>query len=141
MTRQTPADTVRSFYDAVAAKDVAAVTELVQARFHEMCSMTRPESMPGGGTVSGRSRLQRFLGGGTAADVGPADLKIATLAADQGEVVAELRFAWRSTPDAVAVETGAVEWWTFDEDGLVRSIRVYYADTARLAPPDPQPVR
>lgn len=129
-----PGDTVRDFYDALAAKDVSAVTAIVEARFHEQCSMTRPESLPGGGTVSGRTRLQRLLTGGMGADVGPEGLEIVTLAGGEGHVAVELRFAWRATPGADAVHTGAVEWWSFDEEGLVRSIRVYYADPAHLAP-------
>jgi ketosteroid isomerase-like protein len=138
VTPSVPADTVRAFYQAVRTGDASAVADLVEQRFHVESSITWPESLPYGGTVSGRSRLQKVLAGAATAAVGPSEVELVSLAAGEVHVAVELRFNWRPTPDAGAVETGAVEWWTFDQEGLVRSVRAYYADTAALGAPIPE---
>jgi SnoaL-like domain len=130
-----PEDTVRGFYLAVGSRDASAVSALVERQFHEEASITWPASLPYGGTVRGRSRLRKVLVSGASVAAGPMDLELVALATGGLEVAAEVRFLWREAPGSAAVESGAVEWWRFDEEGLVRSIRAYYADTAALLTP------
>ena len=120
----------------MANRDAPAVAALVEQQFHDECSITWPASLSYGGTVSGRARLVRALVAAVSAGAGLEDLELVTLAVGEAEVAAELRFSWRSSSEAAPIKTGAVEWWSFDRDGLVRSVRAYYADTAALIEPN-----
>jgi len=139
MTLLTPVEVVGAFYAAVRERDARAVEELVEGHFHEQASVTWPGSLPYGGTVAGRSQLQKVLAGAArGGGVGPCDLELVALAVSETEVVAELKFGWRAQPADVPIETGAVEWWSFDDQGAVVSMRAYYADTTILLPSGPR---
>lgn len=129
----SPSEIVREFYRAVSDNDAPAISGLVDRHFHEQAAVTWPGSLPYGGTLRGRARLRQALaaaaGGGA---VGPSDLAVVGLVAGAVEVAVELEFDWRAAADAEAVRSGAMEWWSFDDEGLVLGIRAYYADTAAL---------
>lgn len=134
----TPVEVVTEFYRAVREQDAAAVSSLVERHFHEQATVTWPESLPYGGTLRGRARLRKALAAAASGHgIGPSDLTLATLAAGPVEVAVELKFQWRSAIDAEPVASGAVEWWSFDDDGSVLEIRAYYADTVALVDPGP----
>jgi hypothetical protein len=130
---------VTAFYRAVRDDDGVAVSALVERHFHEEAAVTWPESLPYGGTLRGRARLRKALAAAASGQgIGPSDLTVVALADGPVEVAVELRFQWRAAPDAMPVESGAVEWWSFDDDGAVLEIRAFYADTAALVDPRPR---
>jgi ketosteroid isomerase-like protein len=127
------AEVVREFYRAVAASDADAVRALVRDRFAEDATLTWPEALPYGGTVAGRDRLAKVLGGAAAstAKVGAQDLRLLELADGGDRVAAEVAFDYYPPGGADAVASRAVEFWEF-ADGLVTAVRAYYWDTAAL---------
>jgi len=133
---EQPGAVVRAFYEAVGKGDADAVRSLVRERFAEDATLTWPESLPYGGTVAGRSRLERVLGGAAAATapaVGVQNLRLVDVIDGGDRVAAQLEFDWIAPNGAGAVSgTGAVEVWTFTGE-QVSSIRAYYWDTAACA--------
>ena len=129
-----PAAVVRAFYEAVGKGDADAVRSLVRERFAEDAKLTWPESLPYGGTVAGRSRLERVLGAaadGTA--VGARNLRLVDVIDGGDRIAAQLEFDWIAPNGAGAVSgTGAVEVWTFTGE-QVSAIMAYYWDTAACA--------
>jgi ketosteroid isomerase-like protein len=128
----TNAELVRSFYRAVAGRDGVSVVALVGEHFAEDATLRLPESLPYGGVIAGRSRLERVFR--SAADatepVGPAALQVLDIVEGGDRCAAQLRFDWRAPGGGGVVSgTGAVELWTF-AGGLVTDITAYYADTA-----------
>lgn len=127
-----PAAVVREFYEAVRTGDVDAVRSLVSEGFAENATFTWPDSLPYGGTVSGRSKLQRVLGA-AATGVGVRNLRLVDVIDGGDRVAAQLKFDWVAPNGEGAVSgTGAVEIWTFTDE-QVSAIRAYYWDTAACA--------
>jgi ketosteroid isomerase-like protein len=128
----TNAGLIRSFYRAVAGRDGDAVATLVGEHFTEDAVLRLPGSLPYGGTIQGRRRLERiFRGAADAAEpVGPSGLEILDVVEGGDRCAVELRFDWRAPAGGGVVPgTGAVELWTF-ADGRVQDITAYYWDTA-----------
>jgi ketosteroid isomerase-like protein len=130
--RVTNAELVRSFYRAVANRDEDAVAELVGEHFAEEATLRLPGSLPYGGTVEGRRRLERvFRAAANATDpVGPTALEVLDIVEGADRCAVQLRFDWHAPSGGGVVSgTGAVELWTF-AGGLVKDITAYYSDTA-----------
>jgi len=126
-----PAHLVRAFYDAVAAKDAGALSEIVTGSFREDASITWPDGLPYGGRVEGASRLARLFAGmaSSRVPVGPEGLEVISIVDGGAQVVAHLEFQWHAPGSTESIPSGALELWTFDR-GLVSEIRAYYWDTA-----------
>jgi len=126
-----PSHVVRAFYDAVAAGDPSALSEIVASSFREDAAIAWPEGLPYGGRVEGASRLSRLFAGmaSSAVPVGPAGLEVVSIIDGGSQVAAQLEFRWHAPGSAESISSGALELWTFDQ-GLVSEIRAYYWDTA-----------
>lgn len=123
---------VEEFYGALAARDVAGVERFIDDNFAEDVTLTRPESLPGGGTLEGADRVKRLMSAVAGAQGGPLDpaqLRIERVLESTGEdaddVGVELSFSWNGTP------TTSFEWWVV-RDLKVTQIRAYYWDTAMM---------
>jgi ketosteroid isomerase-like protein len=123
---------VEEFYGALAARDVAGVERVIDANFADDVTLTRPESLPGGGTLEGADRVKRLMSAVAGAQGGPLDpaqLRIERVLESTGEdaddVGVELSFSWNGTP------TTSFEWWVV-RDLKVTEIRAYYWDTAMM---------
>jgi ketosteroid isomerase-like protein len=128
----TDAELVRSFYRAVAGRDGDSVAALVGEHFGEDATLRLPDSLPYGGIVGGRRRLERvFRAAADATDpVGPTALEVLDIVEGAHRCAVQLRFDWRAPAGGGVVPgTGAVELWTFAE-GRVQDITAYYWDTA-----------
>lgn len=111
------------FYDAMASGSVGDLEETVRKHFSESATLARPESLPGGGVLSGAPEIMAFLGRAA----GKVPLVVNKLVADEsGENV----FA-SVTITLAGRDTEAVEWWTFTGE-RVASIRAFYWDTAAM---------
>lgn len=126
-----PAAVVRAFYESVRTGDADAVRSVVRERFAENATLTWPDSLPYGGTVTGRSKLERVLGAAAAtAGVGVENLRLVDVIDGGDRIAAHLEFDWVAPNGAGTVSgTGAVEVWTFTDE-QVSAIRAYYWDTA-----------
>ena len=117
---------VRDFYDLLAQGRGTDVAAFVEANFADDAQVTRPESLPGGGSLTGATAIAKFM---RAAASGVADLALqsvhASPSSDGVDVFAEVALSLGGTA------TSAVEWWTFVA-GRVRSLRAYYWDTAAI---------
>lgn len=125
---------VERFYAAVAARDGAALTVIVDDHFVEDASIEWPASLPFGGRVEGSRVLRKIFAGMAAAEspVGPTGLRVRGVTADDTSVAAELVFTFVPPAGGAPVPSGAIERWCFD-GAKVRTIRAYYWDTAALA--------
>ncbi|XVQ15855.1 nuclear transport factor 2 family protein [Spirillospora sp. CA-255316] len=129
-----PASVVRDFYRAMSEGDGVAIRALVRERFADGATLCWPESLPYGGSLSGRTKLERVLGAATDAvePAGVRNLRLTGLVDGGDRVAAQLEFDWYSAGGVLAVAgTGAVELWTF-ASGRVTEIKAYYWDTAVL---------
>jgi ketosteroid isomerase-like protein len=117
---------VREFYDLLAQGRGDDVATFVAANFADDAEVTRPESLPGGGSINGATFIARFM---RAAASGVADLALRSVHAspspDGVSVFAEIALNLGGTA------TTAIEWWTFTE-GRITSMRAYYWDTAAI---------
>lgn len=122
---------VQAFYDAVAARDAGALTEIVTSSFRGDASIAWPEGLPYGGRIEGATRLARLFAGMASSPepVGPEGLEVVSIVDGGEQVVAQLEFRWRAPGSDESIPSGALELWTFDQ-GLVSEIRAYYWDTA-----------
>jgi ketosteroid isomerase-like protein len=128
----TNAGLIRSFYGAVAGRDGDAVAALVAGHFAENATLRLPGSLPYGGNVEGRRRLERVFraAADATAPVGPTGLQVLDIVEGGDRCAVQLRFDWHApSGGGVVPGTGAVELWTFD-GGLVTDITAYYSDTA-----------
>jgi hypothetical protein len=123
---------VESFYDALRARDVQAIEDLVDEHFADGAALLRPESLPGGGVTAGAETIKRFMSAAATMEGGPLDVSqmvVAEILEHAGEdcdhVVAEVRFPLG------AGATTALEWWTL-RDLKVIEIKAYYWDTAAM---------
>ena len=127
-----PASVVRAFYQAMSAGDGEAVRAVVRDRFADSVTLSLPESLPYGGVLSGKRKLERVLPAAAAGSAGVQNLRLAGLVDGGDRVAAQLEFDWYTAAGALCVAgTGAVELWTFTS-GLVTEIKAYYWDTAKI---------
>jgi hypothetical protein len=117
---------VREFYDLLAGGRGDDVATFVEANFAEDATLSRPESLPGGGSFTGAKGIAKFM---RAAASGVAGLSLRSVhrspSPDGVSVFAEVAL------DLGGVATTAVEWWTFTGDKVI-SLRAYYWDTAAI---------
>ena len=129
------ASLVRNFYEAVSTGDADVVRALVRECFADDATLTWPDSLPYGGTVAGKARLERALGwaAGSVELVGVQKLRLVDLIDGGDRVAAQLEFDWYAPNGTGSLPaTGAIEVWTFTGD-LVHEIKAYYWDTAACA--------
>jgi hypothetical protein len=117
---------VREFYDLLLEGRGDDIASFVESNFAEDATLSRPESLPGGGSLTGAKRIAKFM---RAAASGVAGLTLRSVhhspSSHEVNVFAEVAF----TLDGTA--TTAIEWWTFTAAG-VTSLRAYYWDTAAI---------
>jgi ketosteroid isomerase-like protein len=126
-------DVVARYYALIDAGDVDGVTALVGEFFGAECFVHRPESLRGGGRLSGRDRVLRFSRSAAAHSGGPGVMRLGHIfeeveEPDAVQVVVELHFHNGTT------WTRALEWWSF-RGGEAVSIQAFYWDVAALAGP------
>lgn len=129
MTGIDAASVITDFYGLLNRGDAEELAAFVRSRFAEDAAVTWPDSFAHGGTRTGRERLATFFARVAATDPprGGTGFDVQDLLASGGRAAVRLAFDWIGGDD-VRISNGAVEWWTFDEQGLVSSIRPYYWD-------------
>lgn len=129
--------TVESFYALIAARDPAALEELIDDTFAPDVVFRAPESLPHGGATRGIDALKRLFLAAASPDMkfGASNLMVVRVAeaARGGEhhVIVELAFDWLTPTAEAPVASGAVEWWRF-ADLRVQELKVFYWDTVAL---------
>jgi hypothetical protein len=117
---------VREFYDLLVHRRGDDVAEFVEANFAEHATLSRPESLPGGGPVIGAKGIAKFM---RAAASGVAGLSLRSVhrspSSNEVSVFAGVAL------NLFGVATTAIEWWTFTRN-KVTSLRAYYWDTAAI---------
>jgi hypothetical protein len=117
---------VREFYDLLMGGRGDDVAKFVEANFADDATLSRPESLPGGGSLIGAKGIAKFM---RAAASGVAGLNLRSVhqspSSNGVSVFAEVAL------DLGGAATTAIEWWTFTAEG-VTSIRAYYWDTAAI---------
>jgi ketosteroid isomerase-like protein len=117
---------VREFYDLLAQGRGDDIALFVEANFADTATLSRPESLPGGGSLAGAPGIAKFM---RAAASGVAGLTVQSVhqsdSSDEVNVFAEVAL------DLGGTATTAVEWWTFTA-GRVTSLRAFYWDTAAI---------
>jgi len=117
---------VREFYDLLDQGRGDDVARFVEANFAEDATLSRPKSLPGGGSLIGARGIAKFM---RAAAAGVAGLTLRSVhqssSSDEINVFAEVALTLGGTA------TTAIEWWTFTPAG-VTSLRAYYWDTAAI---------
>jgi hypothetical protein len=117
---------VQEFYDLLVQGRGDDVAKFVEANFAENATLSRPESLPGGGSLNGAKGIAKFM---RAAGSGVAGLSLRSVhrspSPNEVSVFAEVAV------NLGGVATTAVEWWTFTGE-KVTSLRAYYWDTAAI---------
>lgn len=117
---------VREFYDLLVQGRGDDVAGFVESNFAEDATLSRPESLPGGGSLTGSRGIAKFM---RAAASGVAGLSLRSVhqspSSNEIDVFAEVALTLGGTA------TTAIEWWTFTPAG-VTSLRAYYWDTAAI---------
>lgn len=117
---------VREFYDLLVQGRGDDIALFVEANFADTATLTRPESLPGGGSLTGAKGIAKFM---RAAASGVAGLTLRSVhqspSSNEVNVFAEVALNLGGTA------TTAIEWWTFTAD-RVTSLRAYYWDTAAI---------
>ena len=125
-TGSDAASRVQGFYELLAQGRGDDVAAFVEANFAEDAVLSRPESLPGGGSLAGAARIAKMM---RAAAAGVTGLSVRAVhsadAADSVQVFAEISL------QLAGAETTALEWWTFT-GSQVSSMRAFYWDTAAL---------
>lgn len=116
---------VSKFYSLLSHGEADAIAELVADHFGEEARLSRPESLPGGGTISGAPIIAKFMRKAAGAAKG-LQLKQLHIASDTGTV-----HAFAVVELTIGTPTTAIEWWVF-EAGVVTSLSAYYWDTAAI---------
>ncbi|MFF2847666.1 nuclear transport factor 2 family protein [Streptomyces sp. NPDC058001] len=124
-----PGSIVSAFYEAVRVQDPDAIRTLVRERFADDVAFHWPSSLPYGGTMAGKAKLERVLAGAATARAGVQGLRLVDLVDGGEQIAAVVEFDWHSPGGQVVVGTGAVEVWSFSED-RVQDVSAYYWDTA-----------
>ena len=127
------ASVVRSFYEAINAKDATMLAAIAEGAFAPGISLVLPPSLPYGGTVEGATKLGKLFTRLVAAPVpvGAHKIRIVDLVDGADVVAAQLEFDWYAPGSTHGIASGALELWRF-EDERVAEIRAYYWDTAAL---------
>jgi ketosteroid isomerase-like protein len=122
----TAAARVRAFYDLLAQGRGDDVAKFVEGNFADDATLSRPESLPGGGSLTGSKGIAKFM---RAAASGVAGLTLRSVhqspSSNGVSVFAEVAL------NLGGASTTAIEWWTFTA-GRVTSLRAYYWDTAAV---------
>ena len=117
---------VRQFYDLLAQRRGDDVAAFVEANFADDATLSRPESLPGGGSLTGAKGIAKFM---RAAASGVTGLELRSVqqspSSNGVSVFAEVAL------DLGGAATTAIEWWTFDAERAT-SLRAYYWDTAAI---------
>lgn len=119
----SPEAIARRFYDAMQSGDVSALNTVVNEDFADGAVLQRPESLPGGGVVTGREKIAAYLG--RAAGKLPLVVNQIIVGESGSELFASVTI---TMPDR---EYEALEWWTLDGATVV-AIRAFYWDTAAM---------
>jgi ketosteroid isomerase-like protein len=117
---------VREFYDLLIQGRGDDVAKFVEANFAEDATLTRPESLPGGGALQGAKGIAKFMRAAASAVAG-LSLQSVHQSSSPNEVSV---FAHVGLSLGEAATT-AIEWWTFTGE-RVTSLRAYYWDTAAI---------
>ncbi|ROZ46284.1 hypothetical protein EEB13_18980 [Rhodococcus sp. WS3] len=116
---------VGEFYKGLSEGDTEALARLVEQRFATDAVLSRPESLPGGGDITGTRSITKF----TRAAAGSVPISVETLMSsetdDGAHIFVEVSILIGRTP------TRALEWWTFDGSQVSR-LQAFYWDTAAL---------
>lgn len=130
----SPAEIVRIFYAAVAARDSDALRAAVVDHFADDAVLEFPASLPYGGRLeSARTLARAFVGMATApVPVGPQNLELTDVVVDGDTVVARVTFDWFAAGVANGIPQSALEIWRF-ADGQVTDMAAYYWDSAACA--------
>jgi hypothetical protein len=117
---------VQEFYDLLVQGRGDDVALFVEANFADTATLSRPESLPGGGSVTGAKGIAKFM---RAAASGVDGLTLRSVhqspSSNEVNVFAEVALNLGGTA------TTAIEWWTFTADRIT-SLRAYYWDTAAI---------
>jgi hypothetical protein len=120
---------VKEFYELLGQGQGDDVAGFVEANFAEGATLARPESLPGGGLLSGAKVIAKFMRAAASAVAGlRLDSVHESTSSNETNVFANLAL------DLGGATTKAIEWWTF-ADGKVSSLQAYYWDTAALVAP------
>lgn len=119
----SPEHVVKTFYRAMATGDVPELERVIAQAFAPTATLARPESLPGGGVLTGSEAIVAFLR--RAAGKAPLVVDDIAVADDGNRVFATV------TITLGGMTATALEQWTVD-DGKVSSIRAYYWDTAAM---------
>lgn len=122
----TAVDRVREFYDLLAHGRGDDVANFVEANFADDATLTRPESLPGGGSLTGAKGIAKFMRAAASAVAGLTLQSVhQSSSSNEVSVFAEIALNLGGTA------TTAIEWWTFTGED-VTSLRAYYWDTAAI---------
>jgi hypothetical protein len=117
---------VQEFYDLLLQGRGEDVAKFVEANFAEDATLSRPESLPGGGSLTGSKGIAKFM---RAAASGVAGLSLRSVhysrSSNEVSVFAHVAL------NLGGVTTTAIEWWTFTGEN-VTSLQAYYWDTAAI---------
>ena len=117
---------VREFYDLLVHGRGDDVATFVEANFDENATLTRPESLPGGGSLTGAKGIAKFMRAAASAVAGLTLQSVhQSSSSNEVSVFAEIALNLGGTA------TTAIEWWTFTGED-VTSLRAYYWDTAAI---------
>lgn len=111
------------FYRAMSSGDTADLSALIDSSFADEVTLSRPESLPGGGNLVGRDRVTRFVT--RAAGRAPLHVKQMMESAAGTDVFAHVEVRIGAEP------VTALEWWTSDGTAVL-SVRAFYWDTAAI---------
>jgi ketosteroid isomerase-like protein len=117
---------VREFYDLLVQGRGDDVAKFVEAHFAEDATLSRPESLPGGGSLTGARGIGKFM---RAAASGVAGLSLQSV--HESSSTDEVNVFAQVVLDLGGAATEAIEWWTFAGE-KVTSLRAYYWDTAAI---------
>ena len=122
----TAVDRVREFYDLLAHGRGDDVANFVEANFADDATLSRPESLPGGGSLTGAKGIAKFMRAAASAVAGLTLQSVhQSSSSNEVSVFAEIALNLGGTA------TTAIEWWTFTGED-VTSLRAYYWDTAAI---------
>ena len=128
-----PRAVIQRFYRAVAERDAAEITNLIADAFAEDAVLRVPATLPHGGVHEGREKISRLFSAAakSSSALGPQNLRLVGVVADDAAAVARLAFEWVRVPEAAPQPSSALELWTF-QDERVQAIDAYYWDTSAL---------
>jgi hypothetical protein len=125
---------IREFYPLLNSGNSDAMTKFVMTNFAETASVTWPESHPRAGVVAGREHLQKLFSRIAAGPPirGGVNFQLVDVIAREDAAAARITFEWVGQ-DGEPRPNGALEWWSFNTDGLVSAIVPFYWDGHQVA--------